>query len=124
MNESAKSALITVKRAGGVLTDTVQVNYATSVGSALPGAGGDYTDVSGTLVFTANATSKTFVVPLLGDLVVDGNETVNLTLSAPSGGSPGRATGHAVDRGPEHRRERPGRARWPSARRATRPRSR
>ena len=52
VNESAKSALITVKRAGGVLTDTVQVNYATSFGSAVPGVGGDYTDVSGTLVFT------------------------------------------------------------------------
>ncbi len=88
VNESAKSVLITVKRAGGVLTDTVQVNYATSFGSALPGVGGDYTDVSGTLVFTSNATSKTFVIPLLGDLVVDGNEFLNLTLSAPSGGTP------------------------------------
>ena len=39
VSESAKSALITVKRAGGVLTDTVQVNYATSAGSAAAGSG-------------------------------------------------------------------------------------
>ena len=107
VSESAASAPITVKRAGGVLTDTVQVNYATSAGTRRAGRGWDYTDVSGTLVFTANATSKTFIIPLLGDLVVDGaTETVNLTLSAPLRREPGGQLGTPVDRGPEHHRER------------------
>ena len=39
VSEKAASATITVKRAGGVLTDTVQVNYATSAGSADPRGG-------------------------------------------------------------------------------------
>ena len=84
------SALITVKRTGGAASG-VTVNYATSDGTAklvnLPDPP-DYTATSGTLTFAANETSKTFSVPLLAEspIVVEGDETVNLTLSLPTGG--------------------------------------
>jgi hypothetical protein len=85
VSEAKASAVVTVKRAGP-LTDTVTVNYATSAGSATPGQ--DYTEVAGPLAFGPNVSTKSFTVPLITDAVVDGDETVNLTLSGPSGGTP------------------------------------
>jgi hypothetical protein len=83
VNEDGASITITVNRAGG--TDPATVNYATSNGSA--SFGSDYTTTSGTLNFAAGQTSATFNVPILDDALVEGNETVNLTLSSPSAGS-------------------------------------
>jgi hypothetical protein len=89
--EGAGAATVTVTR-GGDTTVPVTVNYATSNGSATAGA--DYTGASGTLSFAAGETSKTFAVTLLDDSAVEGSETINLTLSAPSGG--GAALGRAL----------------------------
>lgn len=68
------TATITVTRPDGTLAG-VQVNYATSNGTAV--AGTDYTAASDTLTFAANETSKTFPVAIASG----GAGTVNLTLS-------------------------------------------
>ena len=77
VDESAGTITINVMRLGGT-NDLVTVRYATANGTAL--AGQDYQAVSGTLAFNPGETNKTFVVPVYNDLLVDGNETVNLSL--------------------------------------------
>jgi large repetitive protein len=59
----------------------VDVDYATSDGTAA--AGSDYTATSGTLVFAAGETSKQIDVSVTGDLWVESNETLSVTLSSP-----------------------------------------
>ena len=61
----------------------VTVDYATSNGSAK--AGQDYTAQTGTLTFAAGETSKVINVQVTGDTAVEANETLKLTLSAPTG---------------------------------------
>ncbi|HEY0430095.1 MAG TPA: Calx-beta domain-containing protein [Pyrinomonadaceae bacterium] len=82
--EAGGAAVITVTRAGGAASG-VSVNYATSSGTAT--AGIDYTATSGTLTFAANETSKSFAVPIISDALDEPNETINLTLSSPTGGA-------------------------------------
>jgi len=82
--EAGASATITVTRSGGTASG-VTVEYGTSDGTAT--AGSDYTHTEGTLVFGAGELSKTFTVPVLNDGLGEGNETVNLTLSDPTGGA-------------------------------------
>jgi parallel beta-helix repeat protein len=84
VNEGGGSASITVLRTGGS-TGAVTVNYATSNGSAA--AGSDYSATSGTLSFAAGETSKSFSIPITNDSLVEGNESLNLTLSNPMGGA-------------------------------------
>ncbi|MBA4789699.1 MAG: cellulase family glycosylhydrolase [Rhizobiales bacterium] len=64
-------------------TGPVTVAYATANGTAT--AGSDYAAASGTLTFAAGETTKTIQVTVNGDTVVEGNETLTLNLSAPSG---------------------------------------
>jgi len=69
---------------------SVNVNYATSDGSAT--AGSDYTAVSnGTLIITAGNTSATVTVNISGDTDVETNEAFTLTLSNPAGATLGTA---------------------------------
>jgi hypothetical protein len=83
VNEGAGSATITVIRSGD--TSTVgTVDYATSDGTATHRS--DYIVTSGTLSFGAGETSKSFKVLVTDNVYVDGNRTLNITLSNPTGG--------------------------------------
>ena len=85
VSESDGSAEISVERTGGS-DNAVSVQVSTADGSAV--AGEDYTSVDSTLNWADGETvAKTFSVPVLGDLVQEANETVNLTLSSPTGGA-------------------------------------
>ena len=84
VNEDAGSIVITVNRVEGA-TGNVTIDFATSNGTAV--AGSDYTATSGTLTFTQGETSKSFSIPIISDNNVEGDETINLTLSN-IGGTP------------------------------------
>jgi glucose/arabinose dehydrogenase len=81
--EDGGQATITVRRSGNT-TGTATVNYATSNGTAT--AGSDYTAATGTLTFANGEVSKTFTIGVTNDTIGERNETVNLTLSSPTGG--------------------------------------
>ncbi len=66
-------------------TQPITVNYATADGTAI--AGSDYTATSGTLTFAPGELSKTVAVPILGDTLVEPDETFSLNLSNPSSGN-------------------------------------
>ncbi len=96
VNENGVTATITVTRSNG--NGTASVSYATSNGLAT--AGSDYTATSGTLNFANGETSKTFNIQIIDDATAEGNETVNLTLSNPTGttlGQPGAAILTIID---------------------------
>ncbi|OYX75791.1 MAG: hypothetical protein B7Y95_00655 [Rhizobiales bacterium 32-66-11] len=78
-------------------TGPVSVQYATANGTA--SAGSDYVAGAGTLTFAAGETSKTVHVDIIGDMVVEGNETFSVTLSNPSGATiaDGTAIGTLLD---------------------------
>lgn len=101
LNENGSGAVITVIRTNAN-SGAVSVRYATGPGAVNPAtAGVDYTSISGTLNFADGETSKTFMVPILDDFSVEGDETITLTLSNPSSGtqllSPSSATLTIVD---------------------------
>ncbi|MCC3451269.1 MAG: tandem-95 repeat protein, partial [Microcoleus sp. PH2017_39_LGB_O_B] len=81
--ENGTAATITVIRTN---TDVAaDVSYSTSNGTA--NAGNDYNSASGRLNFAIGETQKTFTVPIIDDSLVEGDETVNLSLSLPSNGA-------------------------------------
>lgn len=112
VNESETSATVTVTLSKPVDGD-VTVHYATADGAATAGTTAtdgtaDYEDTSGTLTFLGNSnapggvgqTSKTIVVPLHPDTVVEDDEDFSLTLSAPTNsvlGSPASTSVTVVD---------------------------
>ncbi|MGN6184329.1 MAG: Calx-beta domain-containing protein [Thermoanaerobaculia bacterium] len=77
-DSGAVMASFTVTLAGNA-AQTVTVEYATANGTA--SAGTDYAAANGTLVFTPGTTSQLVSVPLVGDTLVEPDETffVNLT---------------------------------------------
>ena len=78
----------------GASEEAVTVNYATAPSGASPATEGvDYQDATGTLTFAPGETTKTVDVTINGDAVAEPNETFSLTLSSPSSGSLGDATG-------------------------------
>src|SRR5262249_23098227 len=85
INEGAGTATITVTRTGGSDGD-VSATYASSDGSAT--AGHDYATVGGTLTWAAGDSSiKSFTVPVVDDPLVEGSETLVLTLTNATGGA-------------------------------------
>lgn len=86
VNEGAGFAAINVVRTGDTST-TATVDYATGDGTAKQRS--DYTSASGRLTFAAGEASKTFTVLLIDNAYVDGDRTVNLSLSNPVGASLG-----------------------------------
>jgi len=91
--ESENSASITVTRSGGS-DGMVTALYSTANGTATVGL--DYTAVSGTLTFSNGVTSQTFSFPIMDDTLFEGDETVLLSLSNPTGGATIGATNTAV----------------------------
>jgi len=99
VNENGGNATVTITRTGGS-AGAVGVSFSTSNGSAT--AGSDYTTTTQTVSFANGDTAnKTVNVPILDDTTFEGNETVNLALSSPTGGatlgSPSTATLTIVD---------------------------
>lgn len=84
VSENGGSATVTVTRTDGS-SGTATVDYSTSDGTAT--AGLDYTASSGTITFADGETSKTFTVPILNDSLIEGAETINLTLNNSGGGA-------------------------------------
>ncbi|HUE72092.1 MAG TPA: Calx-beta domain-containing protein [Pirellulaceae bacterium] len=70
---------------------TVTVNYATANGTAT--AGSDYQAKSGTLTLLAGWSAATISVPITGDTVVEGDETLLVNLTSPSGATLADAQG-------------------------------
>ncbi|HWQ34998.1 MAG TPA: Calx-beta domain-containing protein [Blastocatellia bacterium] len=92
-DEGAGTVTITVTRSGGA-GESVSVNYATSNGSTSQPS--DYTAASGTLTFGCNETTRSFTLTLNDDTLDEADETVNLTLSSPTGGATLGAQSSAV----------------------------
>ena len=84
VNENGGNATITATRTGSS-TGAVSAQYAASDGTATVGQ--DYSTTIGTLNWAdGDLAPKSFSVPITDDSVFEGNETVNLTLSNPTGG--------------------------------------
>ncbi len=80
VNENAGTAQITVVRLGPD-TSAISVQYRTLPGGSAIG-GVDYIPVNGTLTWAAgDASSRTFTVPIIDNLVVNSSRTVLLTIS-------------------------------------------
>lgn len=82
VDESGASAVINVTRTSASVA--ASVNYAALNGTAL--AGQDYTARSGVLNFVVGELTKSFSIPITNDAADEPDETVNLTLSNPTGG--------------------------------------
>jgi Tol biopolymer transport system component/Ca2+-binding RTX toxin-like protein len=80
-NSGTKNLTFTVAL-NATSTGTITVDYATANGTAI--AGNDYAPINGTLTFTAGQTSKTLTVGIIGDPVLEDNETFLLNLLNPS----------------------------------------
>jgi hypothetical protein len=83
VSENQPTATLTVTCTGSASTPFA-VDYTTSDGTAT--AGQDYTAKSGTLNFASGESNKTIVLSILNDTLIEGDETVIVTLSNPSGG--------------------------------------
>lgn len=83
-SESRTNATINVIRTGDT-SGAVTVDYQTSDNTASQRT--DYTLASGTLAFAAGETTKSFIVLITDNARVDGDRTINLTLTNPGGGA-------------------------------------
>jgi Calx-beta domain-containing protein/uncharacterized protein DUF4214 len=108
VNESAGFATIAITRNGNT-SGSATVNFATSdsaglascvVNNGVASERCDYATTVGTARFDAGASVTTFIVPIVNDALVEGDENFTVTLSSPSGvslGSPPTATVTIID---------------------------
>jgi ribosomal protein L35AE/L33A len=89
-NSGAQNATFTVTLSPAA-AQAVTVTFATADGSAL--AGSDYTATSGTLTFDPGVTSRTVIVPILGDTRDEPAETFTVVLGTATGATIGSGTG-------------------------------
>jgi hypothetical protein len=96
-NSSTTNATFTVNLST-ISPETVIVDYATADGSATT-ANNDYQTTSGTLTFRPGITSQTITVPINGDSLFEGDETLTLNLSNPinAGLTTSSATGTIIN---------------------------
>ena len=84
VSENSPTATITITRSNGTY-GAIGVSYSTNDNTATNGS--DYTTTSGTLSFAQGQSSKTFTIPIKNDTAAEGAESLNLTLSNPTGGA-------------------------------------
>jgi RHS repeat-associated protein len=80
----SSNASITVNRSQG---SDGAASVTLTLGNGTASAPGDYDGASITVDFAAGETSKTVAIPIVEDSQVEGDETINLTLSNPTGGA-------------------------------------
>ncbi len=83
VSEGVPTVLVTVKRSGP-LTAPASVSYGVVGGTA---SGLDFSGGSGSLSFLSGQSTKTFSIAIKPDTIVEGPETIDLLLSAPSLGT-------------------------------------
>jgi len=81
VREDLSTLTIPVVRVGGS-AGSVTVNYASANNTAT--AGQDYTAISGSLTFADGEVSKTISLPISSDALVEGSETLFVTLNSPT----------------------------------------
>jgi len=84
VSEGAGFLPVTVLRTNG-RSGTLQVNFSTVPGTALPGA--KYVATNGVLTFGPGQMSQTFTVPIINTAQVEGNLGLSLVLSNVTGGA-------------------------------------
>src|SRR5262249_3949743 len=94
---NASVSVVLTTTDGQPIAAPAAINYATVDGNAK--AGSDYTATAGVLTFpagTASGTSQTFQIPLLDDLLDEGNQSFSVILSSPMGTRAIAPTVHTV----------------------------
>ena len=84
VSEGATNAVITVLRTNG-FTGVVSVSLATVAGTATPGS--RYISTNDVLTFADGQTVRTFVIALIDDNIVQGDQSLTVTLSGATGGA-------------------------------------
>ena len=90
VSEFSPQIVIPVRRLGSAAA-AGSVDYRIST-RATATAGLDFTDVSGTLNFAVNETSKNITIPIRDDTLTEGDERFLLVLTNPTGGTLGGAS--------------------------------
>lgn len=85
INENAGPATLTITRTNGA-DETVTADYAVTGGTA-EGEGIDFLLEPGTVTFNEGETSKSITVNITDDEIYEGDETIIITLSNPTGGA-------------------------------------
>jgi hypothetical protein len=82
--ENTANLIVSISRIAGN-SGTVTVDYTSSDGTAI--AGSDYGAISGTLTFDDGVNSRTVTVPIIDDMMFEGDETFTLSLGYVAGGA-------------------------------------